>query len=342
MALLSLALHLEGRREELLQEALDAARGTIDPHTADRLRTIAQYLPGQCNDLLEEALHAAEKDVGSIWPPEIPFLSMCKIATLLPEEKKPNAWQRIFQCISTLPDDDRAQVWQKVAPYLPEQHVKDARATTANIRHAGLRARANAALDAERARFGRIDDAWQDMLRIPDQEARAIALRALVPYLPAAQLIAALEHASSFTGNAVRSDVLATLAPRLAAMGLTAKVTEQAGSIGEPTLWAAALRPILAELGKTDRWMEAVRAACALWFDSAREEAFTTLAQVLLPRPRAQLYKAWREILGTVAAEQRTAILQTLAAIAPLLRELGGEDAVLTTAETVVLVGERW
>jgi len=104
------------------------------------------------------------------------------------------------------------------------------------------------------------------------------------------------------------------------------------GPHGDRYLAASATR-CLAYGVRDDGWRES--------FDIRRQELFATLATALVELSPVAAHSAWRAALATVATRERTAVLDAVGALAPLVARLGGTTA-LDEAEAGIGDAARW
>jgi len=179
---------------------------------------------------------------------------------------------------------------------------------------------------------------------IRHDEARARALEAISPHLPATLVPEALTVARETLGEDARVRAYVGLAPYLPEARL-AGVLEAICEIEDEYVRAqglAGLAPHLPEPFRREALKKALGAAKEIQYMDARARALEALVPFLTRLPRSSLYSLWCETLSDLARRTRQDILSDLRALAPLIAALGGQEAVAETFRTIQSTGRWW
>jgi hypothetical protein len=205
-------------------------------------------------------------------------------------------------------DRARADALAYIAPVLPKDLHEVALALISDIKDEEARARALAGV-AEHVPQELIDRAVQTAQAIGDVEARTWALAALAAHLPEVVVRETMERARQVP-RSWRPASIVPLATRLATLGhaeeATAMVTQV---VAENRPWANAL---------------------------------TGLSTILIELPPPVLYPIWRDALRGLARAGRESLLSGLRGMTPVIRAVGGSNAVEATALAIQDVGRWW
>ena len=166
-------------------------------------------------------------------------------------------------------------------------------------------------------------------------------LEGIIPHIPVNLLSEALDVASTLT---YPDGSRAAVALRRAELGDWDAATKQLEEL-QPTYYGEASVALIARQPHRAR-DEALRRAA---LDDAnryetpnRSKTLAVLAPALAALPPAVAYNTFTTLLPSLAQRSRADLLADLAALAPVLRTLGGQDVVLETAEAAFGVAERW
>jgi hypothetical protein len=339
-ALASLALQLPpDLPSDQLAAALDLVRAIPAPDDqAQALAGLAPHLPpGQLATALEVAR--------AITNPEYQALALAGLAPYLAEPERRHALADALTAIRGYPDlTHQVQTlagFARLVPYLPPELLA-------------------AALDLVRA------------IPAPGEQARLLSV--LAPQLPRELLATALEAASAITVPYNQAQALVNLAPHLPpdqlATALDLARTPELLSAGTSAL--VALVACLPESERPEVLVEAL-AAHQVQPQDLRAETLASLVPSLPPAllPRVltaahaidspedrtlvmtALVKAsnsacltwelhWRSELAAAARKGRAHVMADLAAIHPVVADIGGADAVRITCRAVVDVARWW
>ena len=338
-ALVSLALQLPpDLPSDQLATALDLVRAIPAPDQAQALAGLAPHLPpGQ----LAAALEAAR----AITNPEYQALALAGLAPYLAEPERSHALADTLTAIRRYPDlSNQVQTlagFARLVPYLPPELLA-------------------AALDLVRA------------IPAPGEQARLLSV--LAPHLPPELLATALEVASAITEPYNQAQALANLAPHLPPDQL-ATALDLARTPELLSARTSALVALVAYLPESER-PEVLVEALATHQLQPQDLPAETLASLvpssppaLLPRvltaahaidsPQDRtlvmtaLVKAsnsacltwelhWRSELAAAARKGRAHVMADLAAIHPVVADIGGAGAVRITCRAVVDVARWW
>jgi hypothetical protein len=229
-------------------------------------------------------------------------------------EQKQVFQESLKKALATPYADDRSYLVAELAPYLPEELLREA---------------------------------LLSFLAINDQDVMARALAGLGLYLPAELIAEALEAAREIKDNRDRARLLAKLASHLPEPEQSAvrqEVRETARNIFAGFLQPEqALSEILARShSELDTPEDAHLAAQLIDKAWARAGVLARMAPQLAQLPITTLYPIWCNILPFLANRVRADLLVDLIALAPVIDTMGGSEAVVETFHAIQDVRRWW
>ena len=339
-ALAYLAPHLT---QEMLPQALKAARAIKEKATrVSALTLLVPYLPPpQRRKALLQALATARK----IRNKRRRAVGLAKVGGLLTE---PNRQETLQQALSLARaqwlESDWVEALTEVAPYL----------TTTLLW-----------------------EALEWVKRIQYERPRASLLASFAPYLIESQLRKAIDEARAICDEDYQGQALAELLTQLARSGCGSEALAAARAIEDedwrdwslialiPHLPEQELPGMLSEVNAIRRERERVEALVALVsrlrephksavlrtaldltqrIQQRTDQARTleAIAPHLAALPISDIYPFWREILRRSTSGSRSALLENLNALSPVLAALGGSHVIVETLRAVQNTGLWW
>jgi hypothetical protein len=327
VALAQLAPYLPA---DLITQALAGAVAFTDStEQARALRGLAPYLPA---DLVPQAFAALTRS----YDPEM-------MAKLMPNDMSPD--YMVWLGANSIAADDIARAW---------------------------------ALDALTARLpsNLLPEAVAAAAAIPGERIRGDALIRLGSHLPAELVTQALASVNTITSDSIRAQTLAGLAPYLPPSEQTAVTAEAiviATAVNDDTVRAQALTgtiPYLPTDQQASVTAQALAAATAIPHDRPRAEALIALApylsahhlaQALAATPRnnskalVAILRRSRSVLGSkqdvayldllrqaITGTDRKSCFEVVGAVASVIAEIGGADAIEKCVDAIVDVYRWW
>ncbi len=361
VALKALGRRLKGKAAE--RTWLDALAVALAlPRQLERVLALADLAPFLPADLRYRALTTALTTARSI-PRERPRVRALSVLAPLLEE-----WQQLLA--DALADAhmlsnplDRVSAMIALVPYLPEGAPRDktieeilADSQQVTVEYRRARALVNLAphLSAEQSQ-----EAAALAMDIADPYDRATTLAALLPQIHGSSqpdlLDKAWEAAREVTDHYDRATALAMLWPQAskerqpeiaravleAVTGIEDDYDRASGlSVFAPLLVTEKLPSVLPPESQALR--DALLAACQIDAASARADALTHLVPYWIDiHPPTVAYTLWCEALSRLSHRPPDHLLSDLAALAPVVRELGGA-AVMKEAARVVAAARNW
>jgi hypothetical protein len=298
MALIDLAPHLpDDLQERAMREALNAARSI--PDAGERGRVLISLAPHVTPSLLPNAL----ADVYTILDPAVRVPVLCAFAPCLPDEPRLRV---IEDVIKTAKQTGSADLLAAIAPVLPPSMAHEMIELAQNLESPYERLHIFTALIVYQP-----DElaaaALETARSIPDDERRVSALHDLAPHLPPALRPVVLDEALSIALNIPdpyeRASALAGFAPYVQ------------GNLH-------------------DRLQDAFSLALSACFEANDPRLLARLAvewaRLLTP---GQSYALWRQAVTALRKLPYAQALAHLAALAPVLDQLGASGASAEVAE---------
>ena len=166
---------------------------------------------------------------------------------------------------------------------------------------------------------------------------RAVGLTGLAPYLSGPLLQEALAAARAIESELYRAPALVGLAPYLSG-SLLQEALAAARAVKEMKskayLWPEAPQ-------RSEPLREALAKALALEEEWRRTYALTDLVSDIEHLPATTLYPFWCETLRILASRTRHDFLSLIKALFPVITALGGQEALVATAQAIIEVG-KW
>ena len=260
-----------------------------------------------------------------------------------------------------------AKALAALAPHLTKELVSQGLTKISEIQDENIRVLALTILISRSSRDNLSEDllieAFKIAVKIEKADACIKALDNLIPYLPrdlhdqallekVDRLIElgrntsesdyyniALEAIMKIHDEALRVDVLTKLAPHLP-MELGAKALSIAQAIQDEPSRAETLAILSSQL-PSNLLSEALILARKIENRDARAQALAALASRLAELPIRDLYPLWDETLRYLARRTRDDLITDLEALEPIIRALGGEEAIIETRRAIQDV-TRW
>jgi hypothetical protein len=346
----------------ILARALEDAAHVHDGR--ERVQTLAELAPRfdepAATELLAQALREAsalENDLaresalrllGPLLPPALaeaalaaagsPYAAAGAIGSLA-EPRRAQAIAEALQTALAIEEPSAREVaLNALAPLLPEELAERAFGATKEVTPEFVAAGALAAL-APRLPERALPEAFE-LAEQMHPSSRATALAALVPRMPRAEAIVA---AAELQGGPYRAQALLALSP-WSEEELPA-VLPAARAIEEP-VWHArvllALRPAATAPLSEQLLDEALDATGRIPFEEPRSETLATALPQLVALPRQALLPRWRRLLSALEARSRADVLSAVAALAPVLKRIGGDEAVQESVDAIRDVAAWW
>lgn len=311
LAMVQLAPYLP---QIMLKDVMATVRRLHQPdQKAKALAMIHRYLPAEEHPyVLHEILSIAQS---ARWRGEA---TPSQIVPLLDD---PQVGSIVFRAIQMLESpDERAAALTDIAPFLDEPLRSEALwSALAAARMIWGPYRANALVRlAPLLSEPMLREVLADIQVLEQQEWRAMALRGIIPFLPA--------------------DVAHTVIqePLAAARTIWGKA--------ERVRTLAALIPYAAPADRGALLAETLEVACSIDDMDARREALASIIPLLEGLPNDELYALWVKMLYALATPTirlRRDLLSDLRVIYPIILRIGGETALDHTAQAILDVG-RW
>lgn len=273
------------------------------------LVALAPYLPDPLLQKTQDIVFAMEDATTKTY-------TLVRMIDRLPQDKKALVLGKALDAATAISSaKDRAQVLAELSSEIPASIASKALETAREINVDVHRLYALAALArylSEEERQSVLHASRNLTPNIEDVPIQVLALAMLAQHLPTREQLPvinkALEIARSMKNETTHTFVLQDLVPYL-----------------PESLLPEALSDILA--------ME-------IYTYPAR--VLATLAPMLAQLSPGELYPLWRNALHRLATRTRTAALEGLSALTPVLLKLGGQSAVVNTAKTIKQVEEWW
>ncbi len=298
-------------RDEVLQDALAAARTSREEERAQALIVLVPSLSGTRKDaVLREVLDVARVIEDEEW--------QAKTLVALAADLPPTLLTDLLTAVRAMSEGEwRAKALANLAPVLIEPQrsevLEDALATARSIVDEGIRAHTLAVV-AHFLPEARRDEILREALVAAratlDEELRKEALVTLAQQLPAPMVGQALDIARTIVRwDRMRGQALGALAARLAELG---------------DIWTA------------------VEIAEAIGYTDARTDTLAALAPHLAQLPLESLQQLGQKLLTVLAAYARRDLLRDLPVLVPVLSTLGGREAIADTTRAILAVAEWW
>jgi|GEM_PF-708693 len=330
------------------------------PRQLERVLALAQLIPNLPGDLRYRAISSALTAARSIPKESARVRALAALAPFLEGQLLANAIADAYALTNPL---ERVSALTALAPYLPEgdPQLQMLRTTLQGIREISVeyrRARALVNLAPELPP-ALIDEAATIALEIEDPYDRATTLIALLQRLEGEAHAAIAEQAaraaSEIMDNYDRASALAslwTLATPARRQTILREVLTAVREIEDDydrASGVAVLAPLLAldhaplALPQESQVLrETVLAVCQLESSVERAEALATLVPYWINiQPTAAAYALWCEVLPLLSRRPVAHVLSDLAALTPVLREVGG-DAALREATQAIVMARQW
>jgi len=175
---------------------------------------------------------------------------------------------------------------------------------------------------------------------IQNESSRASALIALGAHLPKELYKEALSAALAIQYEYSRAEALIALAAHLP-KELYKEALSAAQAIQSEYSRAEALIALAARLPK-ELYKEALSAAQAIQNESAHTNFLNNLIPQSATFPTSQQFTIWQEILSQGSQRNRAVLLSNLAALVPLVDNLGGKAAGIGIAQSIQQVYKWW
>jgi hypothetical protein len=329
----------ESRQAETLQQALVAAETIED--VAAQARALARLLPYLPEPRRAEVLQQALAVAQTIKNGQARATALAELAPHLPEGRRAETLQQALGVVQTIGDAQaRADVLIDLAPYLPETLLPQALAAaqTRGYRWMGGQARALAQL-APYLPEVLLQQALGGVHGMKDPVEQARALAQLAPYLPEVLLRQALATTQTLEHVWDQATALVRLAPYLPeALLQQALATAQTIEEAEGrTLVLAELAPHLPETLKAEVLQQALATAQTIEEAVSRVRALTRLLPHLPETLKAEVFQ--QALAAAQTIEETRARAVTLAALTPYLPEsLLQQEATMFIEYTWLLV----
>jgi len=318
--------------KDLLIKTLKAARMIVDKASrAKALTALARY---SSSSLFQEALEVA-RVIENEWRRAD---AIGQLAPYLGRDLLPEALSAARAIKNQYP---RARAIEAIAPYLYDVLLPEADEAIRAIENEAAADAARAAMASALARMGLTDKALATARGLPDKELRAGALAAIASRLGETVLREAMKTAKAIDDDVIRSYLLRDMLPNLAALGYSEEALDSTRSIVFEDFRVSAIVAIEPYLGDT-LVPKALELARAISRKRDRIKALVALALRLAKVPQSRLLPLWEEILGIAATCSRSDLLADLSALAPVIRTLGGPEAIDETCRAIEDVCRWW
>jgi hypothetical protein len=319
--------------DDLKAEALEAVQGISDDFVRlFALSELVKHLPG---DLATRVIRQALRTVRGMENDIARAMSLLLVGESLPDRFKPEA---LAVARETADERARAFALSQLVEHLPDDLKSEALIAARKMSNLWARATALSAMVdhvPQAARAGVVADALNAARSISDEWARAIALKGLAEYLPEEFKLQVPqdeigEQGDGFLAEAIRDTLAATL------KGLDA----QSQDADE---WMAEARSSLAGGQMQEALASAVHAEPVV--GNRRAELLAEIASAWKATGFAELEggrDVWRKTLHALARHRRPEFLNDLAALAPLIVQVGGTAALAETFRAIRDVARWW
>jgi hypothetical protein len=304
----------EPLRTEVIEEAHMEARyaempGHLDDYqTFDWFRQQGPYLSAE---LLEETLRMAR----AVLQKDLRALALSEVAPLLPQARQLEVFEETVTCAMNIYDDGRrAEVLAEFPAHLTGEQIRKAAMDAYSISNTSRRVRTFGKLAPPLGATERLDllrAALTVLPEIEEEKDRAERLQELIRHLPVELLPEALSPASG---------------------------------IGDANRPAGLMKDIALHLPEGQR-TGAMRAALAAASEltlraNERSRRFEELTELLVESEDCEA--VWTDTLHCLAGRKREDMLSDLAALAPIIRHIGGFQAIESVIDSVRTVVQWW
>jgi transcriptional regulator with XRE-family HTH domain len=299
-----------------------------------------------------------------------------------PEEDRPDiiakaleeAWK---QASYRYGDDENTAALEKLSPYLTEALLRDTLEKVQQVEGKVKRENILAILIPHLARFGYTEEALAAARKLKFDESDSVALARMVQYLPeeaktqvADEVLRRCYHTKDLVAlvltphlpqslildafgrlrseptviskenEKVRNKARILLAARLAELGNGTEAVELALSAEKENIQAvwSAMAPYLSET----TLRKALEQIKSMWNEIDQTRTLMGLAPSLANLPVNILYPAWQDMLRFLSIHSRESLLLNLRMLAPVIAALGGQEAAVESARSILEVGRWW
>jgi hypothetical protein len=319
---------------ELYKEALNTAQAIQDESSrAKVLSALAANLP---QDLYKGALSAAQ----AIQSESIRAKVLSALAANFPS---PELYKEALSTAQAIQDESsRAYALSALAANFPSPELyKEALSTVQAIQFEFFRAKVLSEL-ATNLPQDLYQEALSAALAIQDESSRAMVLSALTANFPSPELYKeALSTALAIQSESSRAYALSALAANLP-QGLHKEALSAAQAIQDEFFRAYALSALAANFPSPELYKEALSTALAIQSESSRTKVLNILIPQSATFPTSQQFTIWQEVLNQGSQRKRPDLLSDLAALVPLIDNLGGKESGVAVAKSIQQVSKWW
>jgi hypothetical protein len=304
----------EPLRTEVIKEAHMEARYAEMPYHLDDYQTFdwfRQQGPYLSAELLEETLRMAR----AVFQKDMRALALWKVAPLLPEARQGEVFEETLTCAMNIYDDGRrAEVLAEFPAHLTGEQIRKAAMDARSISNTSRRVRVFGRLAPHLGAIERLDllrEALTVLQEIEEEKDLAERLQELIPHLPVDLLPEALSRASGMGDANRRAGLMKDIALHLPEEQRTGALRAALAAASELTLRA-----------------------------NERSRRFEELTDLFVKSEDCEAL--WTDTLHRLAGRKREDMLSDLAALAPVIRHIGGSQAIESVIDSVRTVVQWW